>query len=272
MNALTEQQLLHDQVITEDSPGTILRDFEMLLDFIGPKGIPAGGKKTILLPMKCLSEINARLSHPLDIGLKRPFQKSYSSINGLYLLLRATALVDVKRVGKKQFLVLDQGGLTSWRSLNPSERYFTLLGAWLFQGKPYMLGEDRTMAHPMALQRWSEFYKQIPAQGLRIAGNKSQEDMIPYYPGLYHIALLELFGLLSVQHGKPKAGEGWRIVRVQRTALGDALLQLLSEPFLRIEFILELLNDGSKGLPRLQQVVQPYFPEWRETLAKPKAE
>ena len=39
------QQVLRDQVIDDNGPGTILRDFEILLDFIGPDGVSVSGKK-----------------------------------------------------------------------------------------------------------------------------------------------------------------------------------------------------------------------------------
>jgi hypothetical protein len=91
-----DQQILYNQAIDEAGPGTILDDFEVLLRFIGPEGIAVGGKND-LLPMKVLPQLNAQLTHPIEIGLKRPQQKSYPNINGLYLLLRATGLAYVER-------------------------------------------------------------------------------------------------------------------------------------------------------------------------------
>ncbi len=38
------QQILFEQVFNDDGPGTILHDFEKILDFIGPDGIDVGGK------------------------------------------------------------------------------------------------------------------------------------------------------------------------------------------------------------------------------------
>ena len=77
--------LLQQQKITATEPGTILQDFQTLLDFVGEEGIPVSGKQN-LLPMKSLAELNQRLSEPIQIALKRPQQKSYPPINGLYLL------------------------------------------------------------------------------------------------------------------------------------------------------------------------------------------
>ena len=42
----THEQCLRDQVISADQPGSVLRDFGMLLDFLGPEGVVAGGSTT----------------------------------------------------------------------------------------------------------------------------------------------------------------------------------------------------------------------------------
>jgi len=133
------QQVLQDQVINEDGPGTILRDFEIVLDFIGSEGIMVSGKTNLLL-LKVLAELNSRLTHPIEIDLKRPQQKSYPNIHGLYLLLRASGLSMIRGSGKKSRLMVDKA-IESWRSLNPTERYFNLLGTWLVHGSPEVLAE-----------------------------------------------------------------------------------------------------------------------------------
>ena len=38
------QQILKDQIITKENPGSILMDFNMLLNYIGEKGMQTGGK------------------------------------------------------------------------------------------------------------------------------------------------------------------------------------------------------------------------------------
>lgn len=63
----------------------MLRDFETLLDFVGERAIKVSGIHQIL-PMNALGKLNGRLSKPLRLGLKRPQQKFYPHINGLYLL------------------------------------------------------------------------------------------------------------------------------------------------------------------------------------------
>jgi hypothetical protein len=58
LSELTEahEQALGDQVMTDDQPGAVLRDFEMLLDFLGAEGVDASGKYN-LLPIKLISEL-----------------------------------------------------------------------------------------------------------------------------------------------------------------------------------------------------------------------
>ena len=111
------------------------------MDIIGAAGILTSGK-LCHIPNKLLPEINQRLCQPIETALKRPSQKSYAPIHGLYLLLRTTGLVLVIGQGKSQKLVLNQEILPSWQQLNPTERYFTLLEAWLVNSYGDILGES----------------------------------------------------------------------------------------------------------------------------------
>jgi hypothetical protein len=83
-----------------------LRDFETLLNFVGQQEIKVSGIHQ-LLPMNLLAELNAQLSKPLRSSLKRPQQKSYPHINGLYLLLRASGLTLIAEERKQPILSLD---------------------------------------------------------------------------------------------------------------------------------------------------------------------
>jgi hypothetical protein len=88
---LTTQQskAIKNQPFSDDSPGKLLKDFSAVLSFIGTEGVELS-KSTQAFAAKHLPELNTLLSRPLDIQLKRPMQKSYPPINGLYLLLRAS--------------------------------------------------------------------------------------------------------------------------------------------------------------------------------------
>ncbi|BAZ31864.1 hypothetical protein NIES4074_43370 [Cylindrospermum sp. NIES-4074] len=264
--ALTEsqKQLLQEISIDENQPGTILRDFQTLIDFLQPKGVEVSSVNN-LLPLKVLSELNSRLSHPIDIQLKRPVQKSYPYINGLYLLLRSSGIAQVKGQGKKQSLVLDADALASWSRLNPTERYFNLLEAWLIWGNNEILGEHSDSFGNLfkCIQCW----KRIPDKGAKFAKYEEQHD-ISYFPGLHNVALLDLFGFLSIKQGKSQAGKGWRITSLQRLPLGDAMLPLL----LQIAIKADLGDDENVNFGKWQSQFKLFFPEWQHNLIIPHQE
>ena len=87
------KQVLKKTTITESGPGTILKDFEALLNYLRKQELPVAG--THRLPRTVLGEINGLLTRPIQLRLNRPEQKSYPHIQGLYLLLRASGLAHV---------------------------------------------------------------------------------------------------------------------------------------------------------------------------------
>ena len=265
--SLVHQRALHNQIIGESEPGAVLQDFTSLLDFVRTREIVVSGKNQ-LLPMSLLAELNSRLSRTNQVSLQRPQQKSYPYINGLYLLLRASGLSLVEHRGNKQFLLLDEDALLSWNRLNLTERYFTLLGAWLIRARGEILGEDR---YPFSeLSKCRDFLQRIPEAGLRVAGDKHTESMIPFLPGLRNVALLDLFGLISVWQGEPEPGRAWNITRIFRKPFGDALFRLLSDLSSDEVMIWEPRgnrSDEAELYRDFQSRLQPYFPDWRETLA-----
>lgn len=133
------KRLLRRLTVDENGPGTVLHDFQAFLDFLAGRETPLTG--TLQLPLRLLPEINARLARPLQLGLKRPQQKSYPHIHGLYLLVRASGLTDVGGTPRKPLLVIDDAVYRVWQGLNPTERYGTLLETWLLRGQPEIIGQ-----------------------------------------------------------------------------------------------------------------------------------
>ena len=265
------KRLLQALVIDESGPGTILHDFEALLRFLAEREMPVTGAHQ--LPLRVLPEINARLAHPIALGLKRPQQKSYPHIHGLYLLLRAAGLTCIEGTSEKPLLAVDGAVYQAWESLNPTERYCTLLETWLLRGHPEIIGERRRfgLTIPETFSSWVGFFLRIPDGGLTVAGDKEAEDFLRYTPGWHNLGLLELFGLLSVQHGPPQPGKGWRIERIERTPLGDALLALLQAEFFGdIHNVLALAAEDKLRFGALQPPLQPYFPAWKNNLPVPE--
>ena len=159
-------QVLRRQAIDASGPGSILRDFETLLEFIGAEG-PAAPGKYHFLPLERLGELDAKMSRPLRPRLERPQQRSFPAIDGLYLLLRATRLGMSQGMGKKTgMLVLDQAMLDQWRTMNATEHYFNLLEAWLRHGRPEMLGERAGWMASM-LGTLREIWQRVPSTAPR---------------------------------------------------------------------------------------------------------
>ena len=264
------KQVLKEVVIKESGPGTILRDFNMLLQFFGERGLPMTG--THQLPIRALPDINVRMTQPLRQGLKRPQQKSYPHINGLYLLVRASGLTFVGGTSKKPLLFVDKEVVQIWHRLNPTEQYFTLMETWLLRGKTEIIGEPGSMfLIPDHFGEWMRFFEEIPKKGREIAGDRDAKYRLRYAPGWYNLGLFEMFGLISVRDGSPVEGKAWNVEHVYRTPFGDALLAMLYSGFFEdMENIYELEDQKEVPFGMLQPILQPCFPDWRNNLTAPK--
>jgi hypothetical protein len=270
MSGARNAAVFRRQVIDANGPGTVLHDFESLLEFVGAEGVSAAGKYH-LLPMERLPELDEKMAWPLRPRLQRPQQKSYPHINGLYLLLRATQLGVAKGMGKKTGrLVLDPAMLEQWRTLNPTERYFDLLEAWLLHGRSGMLGEaggGRGYAEMVLLAK--QVWGVIGMVESASAGTPgSFEGMIYGLDSFATLALMELFGLAEVSRGEPAEGKSWRVLEVRRTKFGAALMEEI--------FKWWLSNLGPEDDPpdfgAWQPLFQRYFPDWRNNLTMPEPE
>ncbi|MBN1583333.1 MAG: hypothetical protein JXA89_21670, partial [Anaerolineae bacterium] len=220
------EQTLRALTVDENGPGTIGRDFEALLAFARGRDLPVS-QVNQLPPLKLLPQINALLSRPIEVRLKRPQLKSFPHIQGLYLLLRATGLGQVGGTPSKPALVIDPDVYAVWRSLNPAEQYVTLLEAWLLHGLPEIVGERSPLFVSRLFEEHAALFVEAGGDGLPIADNPWAAGFWYDMPGRMGIALMELFGLLSVATRPPQEGEGWVVDAVHRTPLGEAILALL---------------------------------------------
>ena len=260
--------LLQEQQITETSPGTILRDFQTLLDFIGDKGITVSGKRN-LIPMKSLAELNQQLSEPIQTNLQRPQQKSYPNINGLYLLLRATGLGKLAQQGKKVKLILNPDLLCKWSDMNLTEGYFNLLEAWLLIANKEMLGERSS--HLSEGTKCLQYWSRMSPQGEKFKDYQMQQNL-RYYPEFHNLALMKLFGLVEAAYGKPEEGKGWRVKSVKQTAWGEALIAAAFQGWVNPDMIWDDEEPEDIKFGQIQPVLQPYFPEWENIIELPKME
>ena len=256
--------------VDEDGPGTILRDFQTLLAYVRGRNLRAT-QSYHLLPRKVLPDLNAQMVHRLEHGLTQPQLKSFPHIEGLYLLLRATGLGMIAGTSSKPVLAIDEALYESWSGLNATERYFSLLETWLLRSRPEMLGEDHGFRpFDLTVQDCAALLWATPPKGLPIAGNEEAERYFLYSPGRMGIALLELFGFLSIDHNPPVQGQGWQIGRVYRTPLGEAVFALLDhQVFGDISTVRDLEEASHVRSGLLQPVFQPYVPAWQRTLDLP---
>jgi Plasmid pRiA4b ORF-3-like protein len=266
-----QEQFLRDQVIDADRPGPVLHDFRAVLEYVGPDGVPAAGKYN-LLPIDAIDTLDARLSRPLKLSLKRPQLRSHPYLLGLHLLFRASGLSRIEGTGAKARLVLDPMVLERWNRLNPTEQYFTLLEAWFLHGKPEMVGERGGVLDDFLYQCLMT-WQALPARGKKFDVSRPQE----VYVGLlgrnfYLLALADLFGLFAVEYPR-RAVQPWCPASVGHTPFGDAVFTLLGQrypaPWDRED------EEGPTEGPafgKWQPLFQPYFPEWRDNLVLPAAE
>ena len=223
-----QEKCLRNQVISSDQPGTVLHDFNALLDYLRPEGVEAQGKYN-LLPMKLIGELDQRLSRPLHLELKRPQIRSHPYLQGLNLLLRASGLTRIDGTGAKARLMVDPEMMVQWEHLNPTERYFNLLEAWLRFGRAEMVGEDSgiwDVLLPMCLQAW----QQLPEDGSQF-DLKTPQHIYLYGigRGFYLLALMDLFGLVEVDH-PPRPVSPWAPAAVRHLPFGDAIFTLMLRP------------------------------------------
>lgn len=258
------EQVLADQVIDAEHPGPILRDFDVVLQYVGTEGVKACGKYN-LLPIDAIPILDERLTRPLRLKLTRPQLRSHPYLQGLHLLLRATGLTVVDGAGAKARLRIDPAMADSWQRLNPTEQYFTLLEAGLLHSKGEMIGEPgRWMDSPLlkCLEGWSS----LPKAGKRFDLTK-RYGFYFMYQQIHLVALADLLGLFRVEHPKT-AVVPWNPQGVYHTPLGDAVFSLLAR-----QEIHDLVEDEAEpAFGAWQSFFKPHFPEWRENLVLPRPE
>lgn len=259
-----KKSILKDTTITNDEPGPIVADFQTLLTFVQETNPQLTGRQ--MLPLRPLADLNERMTHPLQHDLRRPQQKSFPHINGLFMLLRATGLTVVGSNGKKPILTVDESQYNSWLQLSPVERYFMLLETWLLRATPEAIGERASGFFSSPFTNWMMFFMRMPSEGHHSGSMENLADEFRYSPELYSLALMELFGLVTIQHGPAVTSQGWQINGVTRTEWGDALLSLLHKPMTDMENLFRLDSPEQIPMGELMPVISPYFPDWQNNL------
>ena len=98
----------------------------------------------------------------------------------------------------------------------------------------------------------------------------AEADRLRYTPGLHNLALLELFGFVTLDHSSSKPGQLWPVERVQRTSLGEAMLAVCAKWFADFDNVLNFDELESMEPGQFQPFFRSYFPEWRNNLILPQ--
>jgi hypothetical protein len=267
-----QETILRSQVFDATHPGAVLHDFQLVLDYVGEKGVKAGGKYN-LLPIGAIPLLDPQFARPLGLALERPQLRSHPYLQGLHLLLRASTLARVEGKGKTARLVIDPTARASWDELNPTERYFALLEAWLVLSSPEMVGGDGRRFGSL-LDEWSTLLRIVMGPSKQVDLRDRLPMMLFSHHGeFYNVALADLFGLITTDlaSGTP---EGFPWSNVQIMPFGDALFTLLAnwsdedeETEQDVDEEDESEEEGdTREFGFLQPLLQSYFPAYQQPL------
>jgi hypothetical protein len=283
------QRRLTQQQIAFGNPGTILKDVNTWIEFVGPGGIVTKSRNASV-PGELLPELNVKVSHPIQLALKRALLRDYPNLAGIFILLRVMDLLRMK--GNR--LVVCPEALEFWRSLNFAEQYFALLEALLFQAQSAVLGGGRTREDPESFEPITAFLGQLSDRWRNFDHYESVRHLGPQ-GGLppWRLFVLQQLGFIEIRPADFSerdrtnwGGRGWLIGGAKLTTWGTAvawtLLDFLNEREKEWEKAgsedqPELEGEAAEAKPQaefgmLQRIFRPYFPEWQTVYARPGVE
>ena len=240
--------------ILKGNQGTIIKDFNALLSFIEEKGSITLTKSETAFNMSDLLVLNEIFSKPQKTGLSRPQQKAFPYINSLFLLLRLSLLVLVKKEKNKSVVHINPVALISWKQLKPVEQYGHLLTYMFHPEANAILGES----NKNLLENISWLHKS-KKDTLETINNKEYHGFADY-----QLAALDLFGVLSIKPIAPKVGKGWDYKQVSITPFGDDIIEYLTTTVFDKFFFITIDILFSK--------IKPLFPHWKKRMKVPKKE
>jgi hypothetical protein len=221
------QRRLTQQQISPEDPGTILKDVNTLLEFVGPGGV-ATRSRNASLPGEVLPELNAKAGHPIQLSLKRPLLRDYPNLAGIFVLLRVMDLLQMK--GNRLAVCPAAGDL--WRGMNFTEQYFALLEALLFQAQSAVLGgAPNRREEPQAFQTATVFLGQLSERWREIDFYESVRVLGPQGElPLWHLFAQQQLGLIEIRPRKfiererrDWGGRGWLVGAARLTPWGTAV-------------------------------------------------
>ena len=248
--------------INGDQPGSALKDFATLLDFI-QEGQYKVSKKLLYYPPKGLLDLNQRMTKPLQHDFKRPTQKSFFHIDQLYQAARQLGFISYKNKGKNKVASLNKDMIKQWKQLNDTEQYFTLLETCLADNVSYtsimgtVLYMDKTYLRKGKIQIDKKTHKNL--RDMRL------------FPGL---ACMELFGLYKIESDTPETSNGWKIKSIEKTIQGKFLLPHFESLDKSLAFVYTVLGleQPSSEKNTFYNIFSPFFPEYKNIFTPPSIE
>lgn len=246
---------LQAQDFEQQPPGTILQDFETLINSIDTKGMELT-KKSCFFRVKFLVALNSKLSRPFKPNSSKSQQKFYPYINGLYLLLRTSGLVVLDTL-KHPTLHFEPEVYAAWRSLNATERYFGLLKAWWTRGDSKMISTRDDYFANNILGSIIYLLNKFNKNGIMTLNTAYDAYNFQADIGLYNLALLELFGILDIQiETFIKYEKGLFPKLVQITDWGQAILKSYHAVILKD---INSLSEENYSIPEADPSSDPYL-------------
>lgn len=255
--------------------GSILNDFEVFLQFIEKHHLNITGNKG-LLPNSIIPALNSLMSKPLSLKLKREQQISYPHINGLYLLARASGLLEIKVNKSKRHLVINEPLRNAWNELNNTEKYFNLMQTWFFRSDDRLITRDR-FSRDDVLDNILTFLIKKLAVPLRY--KKPIDQRYGLYPIKIHdVALLQMFDLIDVIDNKTIDVPSWSISQISITKSGEKFISLPVNEHMDCEEVMlqkfleriTNLNYKEQEAEDFFQRLKPFFPDWNICIKPPR--
>ncbi len=240
------------------TPGPVLHDLNVFLDFIGTEGKPVSAAQGIL-NQKSVVMINDQFSCSIAIGSRRVLMTQHPYLMVLSVLAQTVGLARIVRAKGRPHLTLNPDGYEAWNLLNPTEQYFSLLEYWFYHAKSQFLealGPDTPAGHGTQMM-WTGIMRKSEIQvSYQFKMNST----------LNFIAMLDLFGFLEI-HNRMDFAQKPVLENIVPLPWGLWFMNQIDEEHL---LFAELPTFDPPSLGHLQPIMGQWFPQWKRSYTPPK--